>query len=89
MDPQELRNMLEKLHAELKQTESIDEQGRQMLHSLIHDIQEVLARSGEDESLYPPLSRRLAEAVKHFEVSHPKLTLAIGQALDILSQAGF
>ena len=89
MDSQELRHMLEKLHAELKQTETIDEPGRQMLHSLMHDIQEVLARSGEEESLYPPLSQRLAEAVKHLEVSHPKLTLALGKALDILSQAGF
>ena len=90
MDQQQLRDMLEKLHAELQRTESVDEAGRQRLHDLMRDIQEVLARSGEDVSpRYQSIVRQLTEAVKHFEVSHPQLTLAIGKALDILSQAGF
>ena len=88
MDSQQLRTLLEQLHGELKEAQSVDEEEKQLLHDLMRDIQNALARSG-DESLYLPLTQQLAQALKHFEVSHPKLTLAIGQALDILSGAGF
>ena len=88
MDSQQLHALLEQLHAELKQAESVDEPDKQLLHSLMNDIQNVLAQSS-DESLYPPLSQQLAQALKQFEVSHPALTLALGKALDILSGAGF
>jgi len=88
MDSQQLHTLLEQLHTELKQAESVDEPDKQLLHNLMNDIQNVLAQSG-DESLYPPLTQQLAQAVKQFEVSYPALTLAIGKALDILSGAGF
>lgn len=88
MDSQQLHTLLEQLHAELQQANDVAEPDKQLLHNLMGDIQNVLAKTG-DESLYPPLSRQLAEAIQRFEVSHPTLTLAIGKALDILSGAGF
>jgi uncharacterized protein DUF4404 len=89
MDPQELRAMLEQLHAELGNAQSVDEGEREMLKHLMADIQTVLARSGEGAPPhYQPLIQRLGEAVKHFEASHPTLTLLMGRALDTLSNAG-
>ena len=89
MDTPELHDLLEKLHAELQRTQSVDEPERERLRRLMADIQDVLGRSGEDLSpRYQSLSQQLAEALKHFEISHPILTQAIGQVLDILSRAG-
>ncbi len=89
MDPQQLRAMLEQLHAEIGNAQSVDEGERELLKHLMADIQTVLARSGEGAPpQYQPLIQRLGEAVKQYEASHPTLTLLMGRVLDTLSNAG-
>jgi len=53
MDDQnrQLREQLERLDADLKQTKSVDEAGRTILHKLQQDVLDLLARSGEASSL--------------------------------------
>jgi len=77
--------MLQKLHDELERTESLDEQGREMLVHLSKDIQKMLGgRPGER----PTIMKNLQDAIDHFEVDHPAITAALSQMLNTLSNAG-
>lgn len=87
---QNLRELLERLHNELEQTESIDESGDEMLRHLDADIRRRLEGSGtkrkaeEDDTIL----ERLQESIDHFETTHPTLTLTLSEMMTILSNAG-
>ncbi len=76
----ELRDALERLHAELEQTRVLDAESRLLLKHLENDIQAVLKEP--TAASRASLSRRLDAAMAHFEESHPTLTLTIKQVLD-------
>ncbi len=76
----ELRDALERLHAELEQTRVLDDESRQLLRHLDGDIQTVL--KAPTAASRASLRRRLDVAMAHFEESHPNLTLTIKQVLD-------
>ena len=90
MDDDELRQMLEELHQKIEKTDSVDEKGRELLSHLSMDIHNLLERTGHEEPLRgtDPEIGRLEESVRHFEVSHPNLTAALSQLLNILNNAG-
>ncbi len=83
MDSQ-LHQKLAELHAELEQTQVLDDEARQLLGHLQRDIQAVLKES--NPSTRKSLRERLSAAVGHFEESHPSLTLMLKQVLDSLAQ---
>ena len=85
---QNLRELLERLHNELEQTESIDEKGNEMLRHLDSDIHRRLERSGEEAAKDEPLVERLQDTIDHFETTHPNLTLTLSEMMTILSNAG-
>ena len=85
MTDQKLRELLEQLHSELKQTESVDEKGREMLSHLSADIQKLLEPS---ETADQSVLTQLQDAIDHFEVEHPAITSALSQILNTLSNAG-
>lgn len=87
MDDKELRELLEKVHAEIEQTQSVDENGRELLRDLEADIRSLLARSQKKQS-EPPVVERLDNAIKYFEVTHPDLTATLSELMTILSNAG-
>jgi chaperonin cofactor prefoldin len=89
MDNESLKKELEKLHAELKNTQPGDEAQREQLQHLINDVQASLANSGEyDSVLQTSLTTRLTESIELFEISHPVLTEQMDKLLEILSSAG-
>jgi hypothetical protein len=90
MDDEELRNLLEELHQKIEKTDTVDEKGRQLLSHLSVDIRNLLERTGHEERLRGNEWEigRLEESVRHFEVSHPNLTAALSQLLNILNNAG-
>lgn len=91
MDDQnrQLREQLERLDAELKRTKSVDEGGRTILQKLQQDIQDLLARSGEDSGLKAhPFAARLRRAIQHFEVTHPNLVASMEEMVNTLSTMG-
>ena len=88
MGQDKLRADLERLHAELKQTDSIDREERQLLQALADDIQNLLGRSGGPEEQYRGLGDQLREAVATLEARHPSVTLAMRQVIDSLSFLG-
>lgn len=85
MTDQKLRDLLQQLHDELEQTQSVDEKGREMLSHINVDIQQFLDPAQENPET---LLDRLQSAVDHFEVDHPAITAALSQVLNTLSNAG-
>ena len=76
----QLRDALERLHAELEQTKGIDKESRMLLRHLDSDIQAILKEPTAANRA--SLRRQLNAAIGHFEESHPALTLTIKQVLD-------
>jgi len=86
----ELREHLEKLHEELESTDSVDDDARELLGSLLADIQSLLERSSDANAAHTPasLSERLEAATREWETSHPTLSAAVGRVMDTLSNMG-
>jgi hypothetical protein len=89
MDNQGLRTLLEQLHKELEQINSIDEKGLELLSDLETDIHSLLARTGSDIPR-PPLSsvQRIEESIDYFESTHPTLSATLIKLLAVLGNAG-
>ncbi|MEI6691215.1 MAG: DUF4404 family protein [Chlorobium sp.] len=89
MEQQKLRELLETLHKELEQVDSVDETTIEVLSNLKEDIsklvEENISTLHENESLI----ERMSEAVDHFEAGHPKLSMTIQHVLDSLANMGF
>lgn len=86
MTDETLRDLLGKLHKELQRIESVDEKGRELLRELDDDIRALLERSGESRG--NSILARLQAAIDHFEITHPKLTMALSEMMTALSNAG-
>ena len=85
MTDNKLRDLLQQLHDELEQTQSVDERGREMLKDLSADIQQFLDPAQDNPTT---LLGRLQDAIDHFGVDHPAVTAALSQMLNTLSNAG-
>jgi hypothetical protein len=90
MNDDELRELLEELHQKIETTNSVDAKGRELLSHLSVDIRNLLERTGHEEQLHGNEREisRIEESIRHFEVSHPSLTAALSQLLNILNNAG-
>lgn len=85
MNDQKFRELLDQLHNELEQTESVDEEGREMLIHLNKDIRRFIDPAEDDDET---IFERIQDAIDHFEVEHPAITAALSQMLNALSNAG-
>ncbi len=83
MSKSPLAESLERLHAELERTETLDDETRQLLEHLDGDIRTVLKKPSA--STRATLGKRLEAAVARLEDSHPQLTLAMQDVLDHLA----
>ncbi len=81
--------MLEQLHEELEQTETIDESTGEVLADLKKDISRLVRDEVSIEDQREGLSERLNDAVGHFEEDHPRLSMVIQHVLDSLARMGF
>jgi uncharacterized protein YukE len=89
MDDQELRKLIEQLHAEIQNTHTVDEKGQELLIHLKSDIRELLDRTeGDGVHVHPSTLQRLEEGLEHFETTHPALTTLLSNLLESLSNAG-
>ena len=89
MDNKKSRKLLQQLHDEINNTQTVDEKGSILLRDLKGDISELLERSEENPAQsHPSIVQRLESALSHFEVTHPDLTTLISKLLDSLSNAG-
>jgi len=89
MDNKKSRKLLQQLHDEINNTQTVDEKGSELLRDLDGDIRALLERSEEHPvQVHPSIIQRLENALDHFEVTHPELTTLISKVLDSLSNAG-
>ncbi len=89
MEPNNSRELLQKIHDEINNLKSVDENEAELLQDLDKDIRTLLARSGEKGvQVHPSVLSRLDDAICHFEVTYPKLTTLISKFLESLSNAG-
>lgn len=88
MENQTLRELLEQVDSEIRKTETLDEQGIELLSRLSADIEELLKRSDEATEEETPITAQLKQAIDHFEISHPELTYHLSQLSKVLSNAG-
>jgi hypothetical protein len=89
MDNKIDRELLQQLHEEINNTQTVDEKGRELLQDLDGDIHALLERSEEHQAqVHPSIVQTLESTIDHFEVTHPELTALISKLLDTLSNAG-
>jgi len=88
MREEHLRQMLEQLHIELQRADAIDDRSRELLRSVLDDIEDLLERKQKRGTRPESIIERLREAVRAFETTHPTLTHAIGGVADALAGMG-
>jgi hypothetical protein len=89
MDDQELRKLIEELHAEIQKTQTVDKKGQELLLQLEAEIKVLLDRKdGKVTPVHPSTIQRLEEGLSHFEATHPALTTLLSRFLEALSNAG-
>lgn len=88
MNREQLREQLEHLQAELKKTEALDPQQRELLLTRANDIEQLLQREEIKPHHYRSLGERLSEDLAQLEASHPQITLLMRRAIDSLSYLG-
>ena len=89
MNDQELCQLLEQLHSEIKGTKSVDAKERELLRDLETDIRTLLERCEAEQIQTHPLTlRRLEDAIDYMAVNHPTLTAMLSNVSTILSNAG-
>ena len=85
MNDSELRNLLNQLHARLGSAQSLDDDDRRLLVTVLGDIETLLAKS----ALAPqPDSSGLESLAVKFEADHPALADGLRRLADTLGKAG-
>jgi len=96
MDKSELLKTLEKVHAELADAQSVDDETRRLLTTLTEDLQRLSEQSDEAsaENVETPsaevqvLASQVQDLVLQFETDHPRLTTALNQVAGALANLG-
>ena len=88
MREQHLRQTLEQLRSELQRADTIDDRSRELLRSVLGDIEDLLERKQKRGTEPESIIEQLREAVRAFETTHPTLTSAIGRVADALAGIG-
>jgi hypothetical protein len=81
-----LEQSLARLHADLAGAAQVDEHTRQLLRSLLGDIERLL-REGETAGA-AQVPHRLEALAVGFEAEHPTLAANLRQFIDLLGRAG-
>lgn len=92
---EKLRATLAQLHGELAAAHNLDVESLAMMRQVMADMEETIARG---EASGRPLDtqavhhrsiiRRLGDAARGFELTHPMLSGAIGSVIDALGRMG-
>ncbi len=98
MPAQKLREQLERLHAELSQTDEIDVSTQEALAAVARDLERLLQRiesSAEDTPPADPADPAAQQAqtnlgmlISELEAKHPRITGVLSQLTDLLAGIG-
>ena len=85
MDPENLRDQLNKLHDELHSARPDDPDTDRLRGEVLEDVKRALRAPGKvDESF----ADRLERAAVQFEAAHPTLAASSRRLIDLLAKAG-
>jgi prefoldin subunit 5 len=87
MNQQRLRATIERLHAEIDRLQEIDDPSKKRLEALVNDISKLDGRD-HDADTTRHLADRLQDEISRLEATHPSLTMALAEIVDILTAAG-
>jgi hypothetical protein len=86
MSEESLKALVATLRSELAQAHDLNADDREVLHSLVRELEAVLQSSlPGSRVMEPPLRDRLADRMRELEVSHPKLSSTVGNIVDTLA----
>lgn len=85
MPRETLQRNLDRLHKELADTKSLDDETRELLAQVAQDIECVLADDVEDGT---HIGARVQSAALKFEAEHPNLSRALSEVTDALAKLG-
>jgi hypothetical protein len=85
-ETEKLKATITALHTQLSQIDELDSATRDDLADALAEIQTAL--NNKTSPTGKPLMRRLGEAARHFEDSHPALATSIGSLIDTLGRSG-
>lgn len=89
MDSNDLRSRLASLHEQLTHSPAIDAESRQLLSTVLHDIERLLEQSPDGVAMAAPEhSNRLQELLARFDADHPQLAGGLRQFVDALGKLG-
>ncbi|HEY8507242.1 MAG TPA: DUF4404 family protein [Steroidobacteraceae bacterium] len=80
-----LRDLLERVHQRLRDAKSIDRDSRELLVTLMKDIEHALKAKPAKSGTHAP---RLEALAVRFEAEHPELAGVLRQLVDTLGKAG-
>jgi hypothetical protein len=83
--PDDLRQSLTRLHADLSVTTRVDETSRRLLRDLLGDIERLLR---DDKAAAVANSSRLEALAVQFDSNHPALSASLREFVDLLGRAG-
>jgi hypothetical protein len=90
MDSNDLRDQLNRLHAELSNSQHVEPQDRQILADVMQDIKRLLEPSGAAPGTAgaASIADRLEGLAVQFEANHPALAVSTRRFIDLLGKVG-
>jgi hypothetical protein len=85
MSDESLRALVANLRSELARAHDLDAGAREVLHGLVREVEAALHTSTAGVSGESPLRDRLSDWVRELEVSHPRVSGAVGRIVDTLA----
>jgi hypothetical protein len=83
VNQESLRELLARVHERLSAAGSVDSESRQLLGTLMHDIERALGGGARAVQ-----ASRLEELAVEFQAGHPQLAEVLRQLIDALGKAG-
>jgi predicted component of type VI protein secretion system len=88
MNKETLRELLERVHERLSRSGAVDESSRELLTTVMRDIDKALNRSQRNGTPRIDAAPRLEALAVRFESEHPSLAGVLRQLIDALGKAG-
>jgi hypothetical protein len=86
VNQESLRELLARVHERLSAAASVDAESRELLGTLMHDIERALG--GGARAATAPAASRLEGLAVQFQAGHPQLAEVLRQLIDALGKAG-
>ena len=86
MADKKLHQLLTKVHEQLQQQDSLDDESQELLKQVLADVK--AAPSEASDELQQDLSERIEQQAVQFEQAHPTLAEILRQIMDTLGRIG-